>query len=108
MLIAQETKDKYEGKVFETKNDGKLRVLEYKGHLDVVVKFEDTGYTTSVQAGALITGKIKDHFKPSVKGIGIVGKEQVKIDGKHTKEYNLWRAMIDRCYCERYQEKYTS
>ena len=57
----------------------------------MVVKFEDTGYTTSVQAGALITGKIKDHFKPSVKGIGIVGKEQVKIDGKHTKEYNLWK-----------------
>lgn len=108
MLIEQETKDKYEGRVFETKNDGKLRVIEYRGHLDVIVKFEDTGYVTSVQAGALITGKIKDHFKPSVRGVGIVGKEQVKINGKHTKEYNLWRAMIDRCYWEKYQEKYTS
>lgn len=108
MSKQNETKDKYEGRVFETKNDGKLRVIEYRGHLDVVVRFEDTGYVTSVQSGALITGKIKDHFKPSVRGVGIVGNEQVKIDGKHTKEYNLWRAMIDRCYWEEYQEKYTS
>ena len=58
MLIEQEAKDKYEGRVFETKNDGKLRVIEYRGHLDVIVKFEDTGYETTTRANQMRKGEV--------------------------------------------------
>lgn len=40
------------------------------------------------------------------KGIGIYkeGKYKAKVGDKHTKEYRLWFAMLDRCYSKSYQE----
>ena len=37
---------KYEGKVFETKFNGDLRIVEFKNANNVTVKFIDTGYET--------------------------------------------------------------
>ena len=107
MLNAQETKIQV-GDIFDTNNCGKLVVLEYKGHLDVIVKFIDTGYETTARANNLRKGKVKDRLVPSVFGVGIIGNEQVKIDGKYTKDYQLWNNMLRRCYDEKYSNKYTT
>lgn len=106
MLIAQETKDKYEGRVFETKNDGKLRVIEYRGHLDVIVKFEDTGYETTTRANQLRKGEVKDRSLPSVYGVGIIGNGITRVCGVETKDHQLWNSMLRRCYDEKYSNKY--
>ena len=105
MLNAQETKIRV-GDIFDTNNCGKLVVLEYKGHLDIIVKFIDTGYETTARANNLRKGKVKDRLVPSVFGVGIIGNEQVKIDGKYTKDYQLWNNMLRRCYDEKYSNKY--
>ena len=106
MLIEQETKDKYEGRVFETKNDGKLRVIEYRGHLDVIVKFEDTGYETTTRANQLRKGEVKDRSLPSVYGVGIIGNGITRVCGVETKDHQLWNSMLRRCYDEKYSNKY--
>ena len=93
------------GDIFDTNNCGKLVVLEYENALNLKVKFEDTGYVTSVQADRLRKGEIKDRSLPSVFGVGIIGNEQVKIDGKYTKDYQLWNSMLRRCYDEKYSNK---
>ena len=101
MLIEQETKDKYEGMVFETKNDGKLRVIEYRGHLDVIVKFEDTGYETTTRANQLRKGEVKDRSLPSVYGVGIIGNGITRVCGVETRDHKLWNSMLCRCYDEK-------
>ena len=105
MLIAQETKIQV-GDIFDTNNCGKLVVLEYKGHLDVIVKFIDTGYETTARANNLRKGNVKDRSLPSVYGVGIIGELPISHGGKHDKEYVFWKSMLERCYDEKYSNKY--
>lgn len=37
-----------------------------------------------------------------------VGKYKVTINSKNTKEYDLWNAMLSRCYCERELKRFQS
>ena len=105
MLNAQETKIQV-GDIFDTKNYGKLVVLEYRGHLDVIVKFEDTGYETTTRANELRKGEVRDRSLPSVCGVGIIGNGIAKVCGVETKDYKLWKSMLERCYDEKYSNKY--
>ena len=107
MLNAQETKIQV-GDIFDTNNCGKLVVLEYKGHLDVIVKFIDTAYVTSVQVGNLRKGEVKDRSLPSVFGVGIIGNGITCVGGVETRDYKLWKNMLRRCYDEKYSNKYTT
>ena len=100
MLNAQETKIQV-GDIFDTNNCGKLVVLEYKGHLDIIVKFIDTGYETTARANNLRKGNVKDRSLPSVYGVGIIGNGIAKVCGVETKDYQLWNNMLRRCYDEK-------
>lgn len=93
-----------EGDVFKTKSYGDLTVTKYVNSKAVCVKFVVTGYETTTQAINVINGSVKDRLLPTVHGIGITGDSQVKVDGKHTKEYRLWYNMLNRCYNVGYQK----
>ena len=95
MLNAQETKIQV-GDIFDTNNCGKLVVLEYKGHLDVIVKFIDTGYETTARANNLRKGNVKDRSLPSVYGVGVIGNGIAKVCGVETKDYKLWKDVMMR------------
>ena len=44
-----------------------------------------------------------------VYGVGVndwVGR--VKVGGKKIREYQLWKGMLQRCFCEKYKQKYPS
>ena len=105
MLNAQETKIRV-GDIFDTNNCGKLVVLEYKGHLDVIVKFIDTGYETTTRANELRKGEVRDRSLPSVCGVGIIGNGIIRVCGVETRDYQLWKSMLCRCYDEKYSNKY--
>ena len=105
MLNAQETKIQV-GDIFDTNNCGKLVVLEYKGHLDVIVKFIDTGYETTTRANELRKGEVRDRSLPSVCGVGIIGNGITRVCGVETRDYQLWKSMLCRCYDEKYSNKY--
>ena len=91
---------KYEGITFKTKNCGDVIVVEYKGALNVIVKFVDTGYVTNTRVEDLHNGAIRDYLKPSVHGIGILGAPR-GTQGGFSKEYKTWCRMLKRCYCEK-------
>ena len=51
-------------------------------------------------------GNVKDPYVPSVCGVGIVGTKYLSaVNGRNTKEYNLWQSMLKRCYNSTYKKK---
>ena len=87
------------GKVCKSLNSGVFKILKYNGSKSVEIQFLKTGFETTAQLGDIKSGSIKDPYSPSVYGVGIVGtKHPSKISGRNTKEYTLWRNMLQRCY----------
>ena len=88
-------------------SSGKFKIISYTDSKNVRVKFIDTGYETTSSLNAIRKGVIKDRLLPSVLGVGFIGgNNPSKIDGKHTKEYLVWRSMLTRCYDEKFKVKY--
>lgn len=57
---------KYEGKVFQTKFNGDVVVLQYENSKNVKVKFLDTGNIVTTCVSHLNAGLIKDKQRPTV------------------------------------------
>ena len=94
------------GKVCKSKSSGDFKILKYNGSKDVEIQFLKTGYETVVQLGHIKSGSIKDPYSPSVFGVGISGtKYPPTINGVQTKEYVLWKHMLERCYSDVYKKK---
>ena len=95
------------GKVCKSKSSGDFKILKYNGSKDVEIQFLKTGYETVVQLGHIKSGSIKDPYSPSVFGVGITGtKYPPTINGAQTKEYVLWKHMLERCYSDALKKKY--
>ena len=86
-------KDNYEGKLFPTKQNGTLEIMEYVSAKEITIRFVDTGYTTRCRLENILCGEVKDRLKPSVYGVGIVGEKYPLENGKQSKEYNVWVRM---------------
>ena len=95
------------GKVCKSKLSGDFKVLKYNDNRNVEIRFLKTGYETTVELGDIKKGNVKDPYSPSVCGVGILGtKYSSKVDGVRTKEYGLWKSMLERCYSDSaYQKK---
>ena len=89
---------KYEGKIFDSNNSGKLVVTEYRNSKNVIVEFLQTGYVTKCDLDKILQGKLKDKLAPSVYGVGVVGVQSIRSDGKIVREYSVWSNMLKRCY----------
>ena len=95
------------GKVCKSKLSGDFKILKYNNARNVVIQFLKTGYETTAQLGNIKIGKVKDLYSPSVYGIGIVGtKYPIMISGRNTKEYELWKSMLRRCYSDGFKKKH--
>ena len=98
--------NKYEVGTKHMTNEGYL--VEIVDKIDVLrrkVRFED-GYEVIVKCYNVGAGNIKNHYHPSVCGVGYMGVGEYKsnLDGKITPEYSVWQNMLQRCYDEKYQE----
>ena len=95
------------GKVCKSKSSGDFKILKYNDRANVEIQFLNTGYEVVVRLDHIKSGKVKDPYSPSVCGVGISGtKYPITIDGVKTKEYVLWKGMLQRCYSDAYQKKY--
>ena len=95
------------GKVCKSLNSGDFKILKYNDATNVEIQFLKTGYETSVQLTTIRSGEIKDPYLPSVCGVGTVGTKYLsRVNGVKTKEYELWKSMLRRCYSDKYQKKY--
>ena len=95
------------GKVCKSLNSGDFKILKYNDSYNVEIQFTNTGFETTVQLGDIKSGSIKDPCLPSVYGVGILGtKYPPSVNGRTTKEYDLWCSMLKRCYSDAYKKKY--
>ena len=89
------------GKVCKSLNSGDFKIVKHNNNRNVEIQFINTGFETSVHLVQVKNGSVKDPYLPSVYGIGITGtKYPTKINGVLTKEYTLWKSMLERCYSD--------
>ena len=94
------------GKVCKSLNSDDFKILKYNDARNVEIQFLKTGFEALVELGNIKSGKVKDPYLPSVYGVGILGvKYQTKIDGISTKEYVLWKNMLERCYSDSFKKR---
>ena len=95
------------GKVCKSLNSGDFKILKYNGKESVVIQFSKTGFETVARLQHIKSGGIKDPYSPSLYGVGILGtKYPSTINGRDTKEYVLWRNMLNRCYSDTCKKKH--
>ena len=90
-------------------NEGCLmKIVEYNSSKNIVVEFQDEyKMNLETQYGHFISGNIKNPYFPSVYGVGIVGaKYLATLNGKNTKEYDIWRSVLTRCFDKKFKEKH--
>lgn len=89
--------------IYETNGYGKLKVIDYINARNVVIEFIDTGLVKTVEAGNIRSGRVKDQFMPSVRGVGFIGIGKHKESGK---AYSHWSKMLKRCYDEKWKKEH--
>lgn len=85
-----------------------MKIIEYNKAIDIVVEFQDK-YRAKVhtQYDAFRDGRIRNPYYATKYGVGIIGsKYSSRKNGKHTKEYNAWCCMLERCYDKKFKDKH--
>lgn len=95
------------GTVHTTNQYGEIEIVSYQHSFNVVVKFLETGYKTTVRSDHIRNGTVKDKTKPSVFGVGYIGDGAyfAKSNGIKSDIYTCWWNMMQRCYSHDYQSK---
>ena len=82
-----------------------MKIIRYNGKSDVDIEFlDDFHYIKRNQLYAnFVSGGVKNPYDRTVYGVGYigVGKYKPSINKKNTQEYDLWKNMLERCYCEK-------
>ena len=93
-------------KVCKSNLSGDFKILKYNNSENVEIQFTNTGYRKVAVMKEVRNGKVKDPYSPSVCGVGIVGTKYPISEGRrNTKEYTLWRNMLERCYSDTFKKK---
>lgn len=78
-----------------------IKIIEYNDANDILVEFQDK-YKAKIHTCYVHfkNGSVKNPYHPSVFGIGYYGQGKYKsrINNKKTKSYEIWHAMMERCY----------
>ena len=86
-----------------------MKIIEYNNAKDIVIEFQDE-YRTKIHTryDCFKKGNIKNPYHKVICGIGYIGEGKYKTSDnkKHAKAYDVWIAMINRCYDPYYLNKY--
>ena len=92
--------------IYHSKNSGCFTITSYLDSYNIGIKFINTGYEMVARLECVKDGKVKDRLSPSVYNVGIVGTEYpIRVSGVLTKEYELWKSMLRRCYSDSSKKK---
>ena len=96
-------RDSLLGKEFLTNHSGRCVVIEFKNSNDVTVMFTSPKYIMKCSAYNLRKGKVRNPYSPTFHGNGFIGV------GKYTtsdSSFEVWRAMLNRCYSKKFKENF--
>ena len=95
------------GKVFKSLNSGDFKLVKYNDAHNVEIQFLKTGFKVVATLGSIRKGYVKDLYSPSVFGVGVVGtKYPSEVNRVKTKEYVLWKSILQRCYSGGFKKKH--
>ena len=95
------------GKVCKSKSSGDFKIVKCNDSKNVEIRFLKTGFETVARLWNIKSGGVKDPYSPSVFGVGVTGtKYPSAISGRNTKEYDLWKSMLRRCYSDNSKNKH--
>ena len=87
----------------------KMVIVKYRKRKDIDVYFEEYDWTAeNVNYGNFKKGKIACPYEPRVYRVGYIGEGKYRMvdeNGKHSKCYEVWVKMLQRCFDEKYQIK---
>lgn len=96
------------GQQHKTKSYGMCEVIYVEGTGSsrslITIKFLDTGNTTVVRGDDVRKGSVRDRMSPTVYGVGYLGYGKYKASSD---AYNLWYAILQRCYNPSYYSNHT-
>lgn len=84
-----------------------MTIIHYNNAHDFDVLFNNSGEIVKCHKYKTFQdGLIKDHYYPSVLGVGYIGVGQYNSDSviKDMKPYCIWKSMMTRCYSERMKD----
>lgn len=85
-----------------------MKIIEYNKATDIVVEFQDE-FKAKIRTrwSSFKEGNIKNPYHKSLCNVGYLGEGNYKAseNNKHTKVYDVWVAMIQRCYDPYYLNK---
>lgn len=84
----------------------KMTIIKYIDARNVIIQF-DNGFVEKTTYGNFKVGEILNLYDRTLCNIGYLGSGKYKRseNRKFTKEYNSWRAMIERCYRDGFSKK---
>ena len=93
------------GNEYITTEGFKLKVIEYNGWYNSTVLLEDGNILYNINLGNLQKGTVKNPFLKTAYGVGYFGQGKFNGAKETIKYYTCWKAMLQRCYDLKYQEK---
>lgn len=86
-----------------------MKIVEYNKASDIIVEFQDE-YKAKVKTsyGNFKLGSVRNPYHPSIYGIGITGckySTKTEANDRPTKEYSIWRSILERSFVEKIKEK---
>lgn len=91
------------GKEFSTNHSGTCVVIDFKNSNDVTVMFHEPKHIMKCSACNLRKGKVRNPYSPTFYKKGFLGV------GKYissSSSFEIWRAMLNRCYSEKFKENF--
>jgi len=96
------------GDILKTRSCGNIEVLQIDGHNKIKIKFLDTGSVVVSSAGNIRKGVVRDFMAKKTFGVGFVGVGSYKasVNRSHTKQYQTWKGMMQRCYSKFWHKRH--
>jgi len=97
------------GEINKNRYGSVMKIINYKNYDNITVEF-DNKFITGCSYQQFKNGSVKNLYDKSVYGVGYLGegkyvsKEQNKKE--HTKQYETWIRMLDRCYSFNYKNNF--
>jgi len=98
--VAVMHKTKRVGMENTNKYGSKIMIIKYKHAKDIDILFIDYNYIKNTRWSHFSEGNVKSPYCKTVYSTGYIGEGEyaVSVNGKATKQYNIWHHMIRRVY----------